>query len=112
VTCADCPTVRVTGTAYRRGQVVIAVEAVGQAASSVLSPARRRVIVTDEDGISELPGWIDAEGGSGVISFGADQLALVGGPAPDTEPMAFQVSVMALAEQAVQGSWTIREAGG
>jgi hypothetical protein len=112
VTCADCPTVRVTGTAYRRGQVVIAVEAVGQAASSVLSPARRRVIVTDEDGISELPGWIDAEGDSGIISFGADQLALVGGPAPDTEPMAFQVSVMALAEQAVQGSWTIREAGG
>ena len=112
VTCADCPTIRVTGTAYRRGKVVIAVEAVGRAASSVLSPVRRRVIVTDEDGISELPGWIDASGDSGIISFGADQLALVGGPAPDNEPMVFQVSVMALAEQAVHGSWTIREAGG
>jgi hypothetical protein len=112
VDCTDCRTIRVTGTAYRRGRVVIAVEAVGRTASSVLSPVRRRVLVTDEDGISELPGWIDADGGSGVISFGADLLAIVGNRGAQDEPMAFRVAVLALAEQTVRGTWTIREAGG
>jgi len=112
VTCSDCDTIRVTGTAYRRGRVVIAVEAVGPAASSVLSPVRRRVVVTDEGGVSELPGWIDADGDTGIISFGADLLAVVGERASDGEPLAFRVIVQALAEQAVGGTWTIRQAGG
>jgi hypothetical protein len=112
VNCPDCRTIRVTGTAYRRGRVVIAVEAVGSAASSVLSPIRRRVLVTDVDGISELPGWIDADGGSGVISFGADLLAIVGERAPANEPLAFRVTVLARAEHAIGGTWTIRQAGG
>jgi hypothetical protein len=112
VACPHCRTIRVTGTAYRRGRVVIAVAAVGSAATSVLSPVRRRVMVTDEDGISELPGWIDADGDSGVVSFGADLLAVFAGAPPDDEPMGFRVVVQALAEQAVRGTWTIREAGG
>jgi hypothetical protein len=111
-TCPGCRTVRVTGTAYRRGRVVIAVEAVGPVARSVLNPIRRRVVVTDEHGSSELPGWIDADGDSGIISFGADLLAVVGDPAPDDRTMVFRVAVEALAEQAVAGTWTIREAGG
>jgi hypothetical protein len=111
VSCPDCRTVRVTGTAYRRGRVVIAVDAVGRTAGSALSPVRRRVLVTDKDGITELPGWIDADGASGVISFGADLLEVIGLRAPD-EPMAFRVAVLALAEQTLRGTWTIREAGG
>jgi hypothetical protein len=111
VSCPDCHTIRVTGTAYRRGRVVIAVEAVGRTAGSVLSPVRRRVLVTDKDGITELPGWIDADGASGVISFGADLLEVIGLRASD-EPMAFKVTVAALAEQTLHGTWTIRGAGG
>jgi hypothetical protein len=110
--CPDCRTIQVTGTAYHRGRMAIAVEAVGPAASSALNPNRRRVVVTGEDGGSELPGWIDADGASGVISFGADLLAVIGEPGPDVDPMAFRVSVEALAEQAIRGTWTIREAGG
>ena len=111
VTCPDCHTIRVTGSAYRRGRVVIAVEAVGPVASSVLSPIRRRVQVTDRDGTTELPGWIDADGDSGVIAFGADLLEVFGPRAPD-ETMAFRVVVLAQAEHAIGGTWTIREAGG
>jgi hypothetical protein len=112
VTCPECHTIRVTGTSYRRGQVVIAVQAVSRTASSVLSPVRRRVLVTDKDGTSELPGWIDADGASGVIAFGADLLEVVGGLLTPDRPMTFQVAVLALAEQTLRGTWTIREAGG
>jgi hypothetical protein len=112
VTCPGCRTIRVAGTAYRRGRVVIAVGAVGPAASSVLSPIRRRVLVTDEAVTSELPGWIDADGDSGVISFGADLVGIVGERASDDEPIAFRVTVLARAEHAVRGTWAIREAGG
>jgi hypothetical protein len=70
------------------------------------------VLVTDEDGISELHGWIDSDGDSGVISFGADLLAIVGQQAPDNQPMAFRVTLLARAEHAVRGTWTIRQAGG
>ena len=112
VSCPDCHTIRVTGTAYRRGRVVIAVEAVGRTAGSVLSPVRRRVLVTDKDGITELPGWIDADGAGGVISFGADLLEVIGLRAPPGEPMEFKVTVAALAEQPLPGTWTIRGAGG
>ena len=112
VTCPDCRTIQVTGTAYRRGRVIIAVEAVGPPATSVLNPSRRRVVVTPEDRASELPGWIDADGPTGVISFGADLLTVVGQPGPADEPMALRVAVAALAEQTIRGTWTIREAGG
>ena len=111
-TCPDCRTIQVTGTAYRHGRVVIAVEAVGPTATSALNPSRRRVVVTDEGGASELPGWVDADGPSGVISFGADLLAVIGERGPDDEPMAFRVAVEALAEQPIRGTWAIREAGG
>jgi hypothetical protein len=111
-TCPDCRTIRVTGTAYHRGRVVIAVEAVGPAASSVLSTSRRRVVVTGENGGSELPGWIDADGPSGVISFGADLLSIVGEPGLANEPIAVRVVVQALAEQAIRGTWAVRETGG
>ena len=111
-TCPGCRTIQVTGTAYHRGRLVIAVEAVGPAASSALSPTRRRVVVTGENGGSELPGWIDADGPSGVISFGADLMPVLSEPGPDDQPMGIRVTVEALAEQAVPGSWTIREAGG
>src|SRR5215212_15588 len=112
VACTDCRTIRVTGTAYRRGRVIIAVEAVGPPATSVLNPSRRRVVVTPEDRASELPGWIDADGPTGVISFGADLLTVVGEPGPADRPMALRVAVAALAEQTIRGTWTIREAGG
>ena len=112
VACTDCRTIRVTGTAYRRGRVIIAVEAVGPPATSALNPSRRRVVVTPEDRASELPGWIDADGPTGVISFGADLLTVIGEPGPADEPMAFRVAVAALAEQTIRGTWTIREAGG
>jgi hypothetical protein len=92
--------------------VVIAVEAVGSAASSVLSPIRRRVVVADAGGVNELPGWIDADGDSGIISFGADLLEVVGSPGAPDEPMTFRVDAQALAEHAIGGTWTIRGAGG
>ena len=112
VTCADCRTIRVVGTAYRRGRMVIAVESVGPVATSALNPSRRRVVVTDENGITELPGWIDTDGASGIISVGADLAAAIGPRGPDDEPMTFRVAVHALAEQTVPGTWTIRQAGG
>jgi hypothetical protein len=112
VACTDCRTIRVTGTAYRRGRVTIAVEAVGPPATSALNPSRRRVVVTPEDRASELPGWIDADGPTGIISFGADLLTVIGEPGPADEPMAFRVAVAALAEETIRGTWTIRQAGG
>ena len=112
VTCPECRTIQVTGYAYRRGRVVIAVEAVGPPATSALNPSRQQVVVTDDNGGSELSGWIDADGASGVISFVVDPLAIAGERTSAGEPMAFRVAVEALSEQAVRGTWAIREAGG
>jgi hypothetical protein len=111
VACQDCPTVRITGSAYRRGRVTIAVEALGRPEQTALNPSRRRVVVTDENGLSELQAWIDGTGRSAVISVAADLLAAASaGPTQDDEPMTFQVVIQAEAEQAVRGTWTITSA--
>jgi hypothetical protein len=110
VACQRCGTIRVTGSGYRRGRVVVAVEAVGPAALSVLNPTRRRVLVTDEAGLSELPAWIDGSGGSAAITVGAELVAIVGPDQDaDTEPMGFSLTLQALAEQVVRGRWAIRQ---
>jgi hypothetical protein len=111
--CQDCRTLRVVGSTYRRGRVLIAVEALGRPEQTALNPSRRRVLVTGDGGVAELTAWIDGTGGSAVISVGADVLAAsrLGEPR-DAEPMPFEVRVQAQAEQAVPGRWTIRQAGG
>jgi hypothetical protein len=113
VTCESCQTLRITGSAYRRGRVLVAVEAVGKVNQTALNPLRRRVVVTDDAGVSELSAWIDGQGDQGVISIGVDLLAGIWADAPDEgRPMPFKIVVRALAEQAVRGSWAIRQAGG
>jgi hypothetical protein len=111
VACQDCTSVRLAGSAYRRGRVMIAVQALGRAEQTALNPSRRRVLVTDDGGLSELPAWIDGSGGSALITVAADMLAAVryGDPADD-EPMAFNVVIQAQAEELVNGTWTITSA--
>jgi hypothetical protein len=111
VACEDCTSIRVTGSSYRRGRVMIAVEALDRVEQTALNPSRRRVLVTDGGGLSELPAWIDGSGGSAVISLAADLLAAAryGDPAND-DPMAFNVVIQAQAEEVVRGSWTITSA--
>jgi hypothetical protein len=112
VACDHCRTVRVTGSSYRRGRVVVAIEAVGPVELTALNASRRRVVVTDDAGRSELPGWIDGSGDTAAITVGAGVLAAVRtDSADDRQPMAFTLSVQALAEQVVRGSWAIRQAG-
>jgi hypothetical protein len=113
VACQDCRTLRVVGKAYRRGRVLIAVEALDRVERTAINPTQRRVVVTGDGGAAELTAWIDGTGGSAVISVGADVLAAtrIGDP-DDDQPMPFDVRVQAQAEQAVRGAWTIRQAGG
>jgi hypothetical protein len=111
VACEDCTGVRVAGWAYRRGRVTIAVEALDQVEQTALNPSRRRVLVTDDGGLSELPAWIDGSGGSAVITVAADLLAAVRyGDPDDDEPMAFNVVIQAQAEEVVRGTWAITSA--
>jgi hypothetical protein len=111
VACEDCTSVRVAGSAYRRGRVLIAVEALGEVEQTALNPSRRRVLVTDGGGLSELPAWIDGSGGSAVISVAADLLAAARyGDPDDDDPMAFSVVIQAQAEEVLRGSWTITSA--
>jgi hypothetical protein len=111
VACEDCTGVRVTGYAYRRGRVMIAVEALDQVEQTALNASRRRVLVTDDAGLSELPAWIDGSGGSAVISIAADLLAgLSLGDSGDDDPMVFNVAIQAQAEEVVRGNWTITSA--
>jgi hypothetical protein len=111
VACQDCATVRITGSAYRRGRVTIAVEALGRAEQTALNPSRRRVVVTDENGLSEIQAWIDGTGRSAVISVAADQLAEASSGDPEVDvPMPFQVVIQAQAEQVVRGTWAITSA--
>jgi hypothetical protein len=113
VACEDCTTMRIVGWAYRRSRVLIAVEALDQPELTALNPSRRRVLVTDDNGISELPAWIDGSGGAAVISVAGELLAAAWPDSTgDGEPMDFTVVVEALSEQPVRGSWTIRQAGG
>jgi hypothetical protein len=111
VTCEDCTGVRVAGSAYRHGRMMIAVEALDRVERTALNASRRRVVATDDVGLSELPAWIDGSGRTAVISVPADLLAAAryGDPADDV-PMAFQVLIQAQAEETVRGSWTITSA--
>ena len=97
VACQDCATVRITGSAYRRGRVAIAVEALGRVEQTALNPSRRRVVVSDDNGLFELQAWIDGTGRSAVISVAADLLAQAnsGATEPDA-PMAFHVGIQAI----------------
>jgi hypothetical protein len=112
VACQDCRTLRVVGWAYRRGRVLIAVEALGRVEQTALNPSARRVVVTGDSGVAELTAWIDGTGGSAVISVAADVLAAtrIGDP-DDGQPMPFHVQLEAQAEQAARGPWTLRQAG-
>jgi hypothetical protein len=113
VTCADCTTMRIVGSAYRRSRMLIAIEALDRVELTALNPSRRRVLVTDENGFTELPAWIDGSGGAAVISIAGEQLAAAWpDSARDGDPMDFNVLIEALTEQPVRGSWTIRQAGG
>src|SRR5829696_2162738 len=107
VVCEDCSSVRLAGRAYRHGRVTIAVQAVGRVEQTAINPSRRRVLVTGDGGLSELPAWIDGSGGSAVITIAADMLAAV---RDRDEPMAFNVVIQAQAEELVRGSWTITSA--
>jgi hypothetical protein len=112
VTCESCRTLRITGSAYRRGRVLVAVEAVGKVNQSALNPFRRQVLVTDDAGVSELSAWIDGHDDQAVISIGVDLLGGIWADTPDDgRPMPFKIRVQAQAEQAVRGSWAIRQAG-
>ena len=109
--CDDCTGVRVAGSAYRRGRVTIAVEALDQVEQTAINPSRRRVLVTDDGGLSELPAWVDGDGGSAVITVAADLLAAVRYGDPDNEePMAFNIVIRAQAEEIVRGAWAITSA--
>ena len=113
VRCEDCDTIQITGEAYRRGRVLIALEAVGPVEQSALNAGHRRVVVTDEARTSELPAWIDGSEGTAVVSIAAGLLATILPDDPDdTAPMTFDVFVQSLAEQVVRGGWSIRQAGG
>jgi hypothetical protein len=113
VTCVDCATMRIVGSAYRRSRVLIAVEALDRVELTALNPSRRRVQVTDENGYSELPAWIDGSGGAAVISIAGELLAAAWPvSARDGDPMDFNLLIEAVTEQPVRGSWTIRQAGG
>jgi Heavy metal binding domain len=111
VACEDCPTLRVVGSAYRRGRILVTVEAVGRVERTTLNPSRRRVVVSGEGGVSDLPAWMDGAGGTAVISIAADELAISRFGDGD-EPMPFGVIIRAQAEQVVRGTWVIRQAGG
>jgi hypothetical protein len=112
VTCESCHTLRIAGSTYRRGRVLVAVEAVGKVNQTALNPFRRQVLVTDDAGVTELSAWIDGDDDQGVISVGADLLAGISADAADHDrPMLFKIKVQAQAEQAVRGTWAIRQAG-
>jgi hypothetical protein len=111
VACQECTTLRVVGSAYRRGRVLVTVEALDQVEETTLNPSRRRVLVNGEGGISDLPAWMDGSGGTAVISIAADVLA-VSRFGDDDEPMPFEVIVRAQSERAVRGTWTLGQAGG
>jgi hypothetical protein len=111
VACEDCTTVRVVGSAYRRGRVVVTVEALDRVEQTTLNPSRRRVLVSGEGGVSDLPAWIDGSGGTAVISIAADILAISRFGDGD-EPIPFEVIIRAQAEQVVRGAWALRPGGG
>jgi hypothetical protein len=109
--CEDCTTVRVVGSAYRRGRVLITVEALDRVEQTALNPTDRRVLVDGEGDISDLPAWIDGSGRTAVISIAADILA-VSRFGDGDEPMPFDVIVRAQSERVVRGTWALRQAGG
>jgi hypothetical protein len=109
--CQDCATIRVTGTAYRHGRVLVALEALDRVERTALNPNWQRVVVTDDNGIAELPAWIDGTGGTAVVSMAAVLLADVWPEGSDDgDPMVFGIQLESRAEEVVRGTWTINEA--
>ena len=111
VACQDCTTLQVVGSAYRRGRVLVTVEALDRVEQTTLNPSRRRVLVNGEGGISDVPAWMDGSGGTAVISIAADILAISRFGDGD-EPMPFEIIVRAQAEQVVRGTWALRQGSG
>jgi hypothetical protein len=111
VTCDDCTTMRVVGTAYRHGRILVGVEALDRVEQTALNPSDRRVVVDGEGGLSELPAWMDGSGGTAVISVAADILA-ADRFSGDERPIGFEIIVRGQAEQVVRGTWALRPAGG
>jgi hypothetical protein len=117
--CDDCRTIRVAGTAYRGGQVLLLLEPTGPLARSALNPSRRRVVVFSTGGEVELSSWTDGADGqpgtgdaAAVVAFSA--LDLAGGstdPVSGKGRMAFEVEVAAEAEQLLRGRWDIAQPG-
>jgi hypothetical protein len=110
VACQDCRSLRLTGSSYHRGRIQLALEAVGPVENSALHPSRRRVTVTDEPGLQELPAWIDGSDRTAVVSA-LSVLLPFGGAGDGGDPMRFQVELEGQAEQAVRGRWVIRQPG-
>jgi hypothetical protein len=109
--CQECATIRVTGTAYRRGRVLVALEALDRVERTALNPSWQRVVVTDDNGFAELPAWIDGSGGTAVISMAAVLLADVWPQgADDGDPMGFGIQLESRAEEVVRGTWTMGQA--
>jgi hypothetical protein len=126
VRCYDCRTIRVAGTAYRRGQVLLLLEPIGRVERSALNASRRRVIVFGTKAEMELTAWIDGaddEAGTGDAGAGAgaggavvafDALNLASGSTDAVTGkgrMAFEVEVAAEAEQPLRGRWDIAQPG-
>jgi hypothetical protein len=108
VACQDCSTMQVVGWTYRRGRILVTVEALDRVERTVLNPSRRRVTVSSQGGITDLPAWMDGSGGTAVISIAADLLAS-SRFGDDEEPIPFEVLVRGQAEQAVRNSWVLRQ---
>jgi hypothetical protein len=111
VACVDCTTMRVVGRAYRRGRVLVAVEAIGRVERTALNPSRRRVLVGGDGGTSDVPAWMDGSGGTAVISIAGELLAANQFGGDPGEPMPFEVIVRSQAEQVVRGTWVMSQAG-
>jgi hypothetical protein len=109
--CEECATVRITGSTYRSGRVLVALEALDRVERTALNPSWQRVVVTDDNGIAELPAWIDGTGGTAVVSMAAVLLADVWPEGPDDgDPMVFGIQLESRAEEVVRGTWTISQA--
>jgi hypothetical protein len=112
IDCPSCRTIRIAGQDYRRGRVMVLLEAVGPLERSAINPARRRVVVTDAARVSEMSAWIDGTGPTAVVSIGSESMLYGGlGATVADDPMLFQILVQSQAEQPVAGAWTIRAPG-
>jgi hypothetical protein len=110
VRCAVCQGVRVTGTAYRRGQVTLLLGTTGGHPEGGL-PAHTEILISGSGG----PGQINAldttlEGGDTVVTFDARQLAEISGRGQAT--MSFIVTATRDLMRTEQGPWRIDRQSG